>query len=78
MLKILPRMSNRVNIIITQSSLEHYSNSKIIIRELGDKIIPLSDYENAIPVFEHTLGSTKSRYIHQFFIRGRYNKLDIF
>ena len=41
------------------------------------EIKPLSEYENAIVVFDDSLGSSKSRVIDQFFIGGRHNKLDI-
>ena len=34
----------------------------------------LTEYENAIIVFDDVLGSSNSRYIDQFFIRGRHNK----
>ena len=39
---------------------------------------PLSEYENAIKVFEDILGSSNSRLVDQYFIRGRHNDLDIF
>ena len=36
----------------------------------------LNEYEKAIIVFDDVLGSSNSKYIDQFFIRGRHNKLD--
>ena len=74
-LKILSRIPDRDNYRITESPPEQYSNSKIKIKEIED-IKPLNEYENAIIVFDDILGSSNSRYVDQFFIRGRHNKLD--
>ena len=78
MLKILSRMLDRDFYIITKSPPEQYSNSKIKIKEISDEIKPLNEYENGIIVFDDVLGSTNSRFIDQFFIRGRHNNLDIY
>ena len=78
MLKILSGISNRDVYIITKSPPEQYSNSKIKIKEISDEIKPLNEYENGIIVFDDILGSTNSRFIDQFFIRGRQNNLDIY
>ena len=78
MLKILSRISDRDIYIITKSPPEQYSNSDIEIREISDEIKPLNEYENAIIVFDDVLGSSNSRDIDQFFIRGRHNNLDIY
>ena len=78
MLKILSRISDRDIYIITKSPPEQYTNSKIKIREISDEIKPLNEYENGIIVFDDVLGSTNSRFIDQFFIRGRHNNLDIY
>ena len=78
MLKILSRISDRDIYIITKSPPEQYTNSKIKIKEISDEIKPLNEYENGIIVFADVLGSTNSRFIHQFFIRGRHNNLDIY
>ena len=78
MLKILSRISDRDIYIITKSPLEQYTNSKIKIKEISDEIKPLNEYENGIIVFDDVLGSTNSRFIDQFFIRGRHNNLDIY
>ena len=78
MLKILSRISDRDIYIITKSSPEQYSNSKIKIKEINDEIKPLNEYENGIIVFDDILGSSSSRFIDQFFIRGRHNNLDIY
>ena len=78
MLKILSRMLDRDIYIITKSPPEQYTNSKIKIKEISDEIKPLNEYENGIIVFDDILGSTNSRFIDQFFIRGRHNNLVIY
>ena len=77
MLKVLSRMPDRDIYIITKSPPEQYSNSKTRIKEINDEIEPLNEYENGIIVFDDVLGSSSSRIIDQFFIRGRHNNLDI-
>ena len=78
MLKILSRISDRDIYIITKSPPEQYTNSKIKIKEINDEIKPLTEYENGIIVFDDILGSSNSRFIDQFFIRGRHDNLDIY
>ena len=78
MLKILSRIPNRDFYIITKSPPEQYSNSKIKIKEISDQNKPLNEYENGITVFNDILGSSNSRFIDQFFIRGRHDNLDIY
>ena len=78
MLKILSRIPNRDIYIITKSPPEQYTNSKIRIKEISDEIKPVNEYENGIIVFDDILGSSNSRFIDQFFIRGRHNNLDIY
>ena len=78
MVKILSRISDRDIYIITKSPPEQYTNSKIKIKEISDEIKPLNAYENGIIVFDDILGSSNSRFIDQFFIRGRHNNLDIY
>ena len=78
MLKILSRIPNRDIYIISKSPPEQYSNTKIKIKEICDEIKPLSEYENGIIVFDDILGSSNSKFIDQFFIRGRHNDLDIY
>ena len=78
MLKILSRIPNRDIYIITKSPPEQYTNSKIKIKEISDEIKPVNEYENGIIVFDDILGSSNSRFIDQFFIRGRHNNLDIY
>ena len=78
MLKILSRMLDRDIYIITKSPPEQYTNSKIKIKEISDEIKPLNEYENGIIVFDDILGSSNSKFIDQFFIRGRHNNLDIY
>ena len=77
MLKTFSRRKNRDIYIITKSPPEQYTNSKIKNKEKCDEIKPLNEYENGIIVFDDILGSSNSRYIDQFFIRGRHNTLDI-
>ena len=78
MLKILSRMMDRDIYIISKSPPEQYTNSKIKIKEISDEIKPLNEYENGIIVFDDILGSSNSRFIDQFFTRGRLNNLDIY
>ena len=78
MLKILSRMIDRDIYIITKSPPEQYTNSKLKIKEISDEIKPVNEYENGIIVFDDILGSSNSRFIDQFFIRGRHNNLDIY
>ena len=76
MIKILSRISDRDIYIITKSPPEQYTNSKIKIKEISDEIRPLNEYENG--VFDDILGSSNSKFIDQFFIRGRHKNLDIY
>ena len=78
MFKILSRIPNRNIYIITKSPPEQYTNTKNKIKEISDKIKPLNEYENGIIVFDDFLGSSNSRFIDKFFIRGRHNNLDIY
>ena len=78
MLTFLSRIPNRDIYIFTKSPPEKYPNSKIKIKEIGDEIKPLSEYENGIIVFDDILGSPNKRHVDQFFIRGRYNNLNIY
>ena len=78
MLEILPRIPDRDFYKITQSPPEQYSISKIKIKETGQEIKPLNEYENAIIAFDDILGSSSSRYIDRFFIRGRRNELHFY
>ena len=78
MLKILSLIPDRNIFIFTKSSPEQYTKSEIKIKEISDEIKPLNEYENGIIVFDDILGSSNSRFIDQFFNRGRHNNLDIF
>ena len=78
MLTILSRTPNQDLYIITKSPPEQYSNFKIKIKEIGDEIKPLTEYENGIIVFDDILGSSNSRLVDQYFFRGRHNDLDIY
>ena len=71
-------MIDRDIYIISKSPPEQYTNSKIKIKEVTDEIKPLNEYENGVIVFDDILGSSNSRFIDQFFIRGRHNNLDIY
>ena len=77
MLIILAQKPNPDNYIITESPLEQFYNSQIKFEEIGEEVKPLNEYENAIIVFGVILGSSNSRYLDQFFIRGQNNLLDI-
>ena len=77
MLRILSGMSYRDFYIITKSPPEQVSNSKIKFKEIREKIKPLNEYENAIIVFDDNLGTSSSKWIDQFFVRGRRNCFDI-
>ena len=76
MSKLLSRKPNRDIYIITKSPPKRYSNSKIKIKEIGEEIKHLNEYENAIIVFDDVLGPSNSRDIDQFFIRGSPKNLD--
>ena len=78
MFKIFSRIPNRDIYIVTKSPLEQYPNSKIKIKEICDEIKSLNEYEDGVIVFDDVLGSSNSRFIDQFFIRGRHNNLDIY
>ena len=78
MLKIFSRMPDRDIYIIVKSPPEQYTNSKIKIKEISDEIKSLNEYKNGILVFDDISGSSNSRFIDQFFIRGRHNSLDIY
>ena len=78
MLKILSRIPDRDVYITTKSPPKQYTNSKIKIKELSDEIELLNEYENGIIVFDDILGSSNSRFIDQFFNRGRHNNLGIY
>ena len=69
-------MIDRDIYMITKSIPEQYTNSKIKIKEISDEIKPLNEYENGIIVIDDILGSSNSRFIDQFFIRGRHNSSD--
>ena len=77
-LKIVSRIPDQDIYIITKSPPQQNFNIKNRIKEIGDKNEPLNGYENAIIVFDDVLGSSNSRYIDQFFIRGRHNDLDVY
>ena len=79
MLKILSRIQlDRYLYMITKSPPEQSSFFKIKIKEIGEEIKPLYEYENGIIVFDDVLGLSNSRDIDKFFIRGLYNNLDIY
>ena len=78
MLKTLSRIPDRDIHIITKSPPEQYTNSKIKIKEISDELKPLIEYENGLIVFDDILGSSNSRFLDKFFVRGRHNILDFF
>ena len=61
MLKILSRPRDQEIYIIMKSPPKQYSNSKIKIKEIGEGMKPLNEYQNAIIVFDDVLGSSNSR-----------------
>ena len=71
-------MPDRDIYVITKSPIEEYSHSKIKIKNISEEIKLLNEHENAIIFFDDILGSTNSKYIDQFFIRGKYNKLKVY
>ena len=75
-LKNLSRIPNQDIWIITKSPIEPYSKSKLKIKEMGEDIKHLDEYENAILVFDDIFVSSNNRYIEKFFIKGRHNNLD--
>ena len=77
-LKIFSRIPDRDIYIITKLPPEQYSNSKIKNKQIKDEIKPVIEYDNGIIVFDDILGSSNSRFIDQFFFRGRHNCLDIY
>ena len=77
-LKILSRTPDRDFYIITKSPPEQYSNSKIKIKEISDKIKPLRNYANGIIVLDDVLGLSNKRLLDQYIIGGRHIDLDIF
>ena len=65
-LKILSRKIDRAIYIVPKSTLEQHSGFQIRIKEFGEKIKLLSEYENAIIVFGDILSSSNCKYIVQF------------
>ena len=78
MLKVLSRKLDQDFCIITKHLPEQCSNSKIQIKETGEEIKPLNEYEIAVLVFNDILGTSNSRSTDQFFIKGRHNTLNIY
>ena len=54
-------MLDREIYLITKSPPEQYSNYKIKIKEIRDKIKALNEHENATIVFDDNLGSSNSK-----------------
>ena len=61
MRKIYPRIPNRDIYKIIKSPPEQYSNSKIKIKEIGEEIKPLNDYDKPIIIFDDFLGSSLAK-----------------
>ena len=74
---ILSRILNWGIYIFTKSPLEHYSNSKIKIKEIGEVIRVLNHFEYDIIFFDDVLGSSNCKYIDQFFMRRGHKSSDI-
>ena len=78
MLKTFSRIPDRDIYITTKLPPEQYTNSKNKNKEIGDEIKTLNEYENGIIVFDDFVGSSSSRFIDQFFNKGRHNNLDTY
>ena len=78
LLKSFSRMPNRGFYIITKSPPEQCSNSEVKINKIGEEINFLNENEKTMIVFDEVLGTSNSKYIHQFFIRGRHSSLEIY
>ena len=70
-------MVDRDDYSVTKCPLKQYSNSIIKMKEKGEEIKPLYEYENSVIVFDDVLCSTDSKNIDQFFIRRQRN-LNVF
>ena len=77
MLKIRSWIPHRDIDTTTKSPPEQYFNTEVKTKEVGEEISHLNQNEKAIIVFDDVLGSTKSKYIDLFLMRGRHNNLDI-
>ena len=75
LLKVLYRIPERDIYISNKSPPEQCSNAKTTIKEIGEETKLLKEYESAIVIFDDILGSGKSKYKDQFFVRGRHNNL---
>ena len=64
--------------IITKSSPEQFSISKIKTKKIGGEIKPVNEHENAIKLVHEVPGTSNSKFIWQFLIGGRLNNLDIY
>ena len=73
MLKIPSRIPNRNFYKITKSPAEQYSSSTIKIKKISDEIKPLNEYEIVIIFCDDILGSSNSKLVDQYFIRGWHN-----
>ena len=70
-------MKDREVYIKTKSPLEQNSIYETEMKEIGEDFKPLNEYENSVIVFDDILGLSNYKYLHQFFIRGRHNSLDL-
>ena len=73
MLKIFSRKPDRCLYVINKSRPEQNFNSKLKIKEIVEENKLLHDYENAIIVFDDSLGTSSNKFMNQLFIRGRCN-----
>ena len=78
LLKTFSRIPNRVIYKINKLPPEQYSNTKIKIEETREEIKTLNKDENTTIVVHDILGSSNSKYIDQFFIRGRHKNTDVY
>ena len=78
MWKFFSRILDKDFYIINKSPPEQYSKTKIKIKEKSFEFKPLNEYENDMVVFDNNLGSSSSKFLNQFCIRGRNKNLDIY
>ena len=71
-------MAERDFCIINKSPPGQYCKSKTKIKETGEEIHSLYEYENAIIVSDDILGSSNNKNIDQVFMRRRHIKLYIY
>ena len=77
LLKFISRIPHRDICILIKLPPEHCSKYKFQVKERGEKIKPLNEYDNSVIVFDNNLGSARSKFKNQFFLKGWHIILDI-